>query len=152
MALLQRGSRLVGALGRSSHRAPFSQYTKLGNPKMVSKISDLTKGQVETVLELAHKMKENPPAYYTALENETLLMLFEKPSLRTRVSLEVGMTELGGHAIAYMIGDSPLGKKETFGDTVRMPLSAPQPKLGSVPDSECALHRRRLACPGTLPP
>ena len=44
-------------------------------------------------------------------------MLFEKPSLRTRVSLEVGMTELGGHAIAYMIGDSPLGKKETFGDT-----------------------------------
>jgi hypothetical protein len=59
----------------------------------------------------------DPPAYYDALPNETLLMLFEKPSLRTRVSLEVGMTELGGHAIAYMIGDSPLGKKETFGDT-----------------------------------
>ena len=40
-----------------------------------------------------------------------------KPSLRTRVSLEVGMTEMGGHAISYMIGDSPLGKKETYGDT-----------------------------------
>ena len=69
------------------------------------------------VLELAHKMKANPKDYYDALPNETLLMLFEKPSLRTRVSLEVGMTELGGHAISYMIGDSPLGKKETYGDT-----------------------------------
>lgn len=104
-------------LRRGLGACTFSQYTKLGPPKHVTKISDLSRGQVATVLELAHKMKADPPAYYDALPNETLLMLFEKPSLRTRVSLEVGMTELGGHAIAYMIGDSPLGKKETFGDT-----------------------------------
>jgi len=84
---------------------------------MVTKISDLTSGQIATVLQLAHKMKANPTDYYTALPNETLLMLFEKPSLRTRVSLETGMTELGGHAISFMTGDSPLGKKETYGDT-----------------------------------
>jgi len=77
----------------------------------------LTSGQIATVLQLAHKMKANPTDYYTALPNETLLMLFEKPSLRTRVSLETGMTELGGHAISFMTGDSPLGKKETYGDT-----------------------------------
>ena len=84
---------------------------------MVTKISDLSSAQVATVLQVAHKMKANPKDYYDALPNETLLMLFEKPSLRTRVSLEVGMTELGGHAISFMTGDSPLGKKETYGDT-----------------------------------
>ena len=88
-----------------------------GPAKMVTKISDLNTAQVASVLALAHKMKANPTDYYDALKNESLLMLFEKPSLRTRVSLEVGMTEMGGHAISYMIGDSPLGKKETYGDT-----------------------------------
>lgn len=44
-------------------------------------------------------------------------MLFEKPSLRTRVSFETGMTQMGGHAIFYSVADSPLGKKETFSDT-----------------------------------
>lgn len=88
-----------------------------GPAKMVTKISDLSPAQVAAVLQLAHKMKANPTDYFDALRNESLLMLFEKPSLRTRVSLEVGMTELGGHAISYMIGDSPLGKKETYGDT-----------------------------------
>ena len=44
-------------------------------------------------------------------------MLFEKPSLRTRVSLEAGMTSMGGHGIAYMTGDSPVGSKETYEDT-----------------------------------
>ena len=44
-------------------------------------------------------------------------MFFEKPSLRTRVSLEAGMTSLGGHGIAYMTGDSPVGEKESYEDT-----------------------------------
>lgn len=51
------------------------------------------------------------------MHRETLLMLFEKPSLRTRVSFETGMTQMGGHAIFYSVADSPLGKKETFSDT-----------------------------------
>ena len=95
------------------------------------------------MLELAHKMKADPPAYYDALPNETLLMLFEKPSLRTRVSLEVGMTELGGHAIAYMIGDSPLGKKETFGDTAACLsrfVAAVTARVNSRESITCACH------------
>ncbi len=58
-----------------------------------------------------------PVAVRAALKRKTLLMLFEKPSLRTRVSLEAGMTSLGGHGIAYMTGDSPIGKKESYEDT-----------------------------------
>ena len=46
-----------------------------------------------------------PADYWDALKRRTLLMFFEKPSLRTRVSLEAGMTSLGGHGIAYMTGD-----------------------------------------------
>ena len=46
-------------------------------------------------------------------------MLFEKPSLRTRVSFETGMTQMGGHAIFYSTADSPLGKKENIHDTAK---------------------------------
>lgn len=120
---------MISSLLRRSTAAPLSTFSRSvvtgqspaarfkGPATMVTKISDLSSTQVAAVLDLAHKMKANPQDYYNALPNETLLMLFEKPSLRTRVSLEVGMTELGGHAISFMTGDSPLGKKETYGDT-----------------------------------
>mmetsp|Transcript_20802 Transcript_20802/g.45376 ORF Transcript_20802/g.45376 Transcript_20802/m.45376 type:complete len:358 (-) Transcript_20802:58-1131(-) len=83
----------------------------------ITKISDLSRPEISSILSLAMEMKATPTDYFTALENKTLLMLFEKPSLRTRVSLEAGMTSLGGHGIAYMTGDSPIGKKETYEDT-----------------------------------
>ena len=83
----------------------------------VTKISSLSRGEVEGVLKLAMEMKARPSDYWDALKRKTLLMLFEKPSLRTRVSLEAGMTSLGGHGIAYMTGDSPIGVKESYEDT-----------------------------------
>ena len=55
-----------------------------------------------------------------AFKNRTLLMLFEKPSLRTRVSFETGVNRMGGHAIFYNIADSPLGKKESIEDTAKV--------------------------------
>ncbi|UCC19835.1 MAG: ornithine carbamoyltransferase, partial [Promethearchaeota archaeon] len=58
--------------------------------------------------------------FSSTLEGETLLMLFEKPSLRTRISFETGMQQLGGHAIFYSIKDSPLGKKENISDTAKV--------------------------------
>lgn len=65
-------------------------------------------------------MKEYPSEYESGygqiLKGKTMLMLFEKPSLRTRVSFEVGMTQFGGHAIFYDIATSPLGKKEIISD------------------------------------
>jgi ornithine carbamoyltransferase len=83
-------------------------------PLHVKTIACLTKEQVLKVLALAKDMKAAPHKYSAVLKQKTLLMLFEKPSLRTRVSFETGMTQLGGHAIHYNIADSPLGKKESI--------------------------------------
>lgn len=83
----------------------------------ITKISDLSRTEIASILSLAMDMKKTPSDYWDVLKRKTLLMLFEKPSLRTRVSLEAGMTQLGGHGIAYMTGDSPIGQKETYEDT-----------------------------------
>jgi len=62
-------------------------------------------------------MKKNPAKYSEKMKGKTLLMIFAKPSLRTRVSFEAGMDKLGGHAIYYDIATSPMGKGETIHDT-----------------------------------
>ena len=81
-------------------------------------LDDWTPAQVEEVLELAAKIKAQPEAYENAARRRTLLMIFEKPSLRTRLSFETGMTRMGGHAIYYDTHSSPMGAgKETLADT-----------------------------------
>jgi ornithine carbamoyltransferase len=84
------------------------------------KISDFSKKDCEKVISRAFDIKNNPVKYREAMKDETLLMIFEKPSLRTRVSFETGMQQLGGHAIFYSIVDSPLGKKENISDTAKV--------------------------------
>ena len=54
------------------------------------------------------------------LERKTLAMIFEKPSLRTRVSFEVAMTQLGGHAMYLTQADIGIGKRETVQDIARV--------------------------------
>ncbi|MEK6917293.1 MAG: ornithine carbamoyltransferase, partial [Nanoarchaeota archaeon] len=80
-------------------------------------LTDLSPDELKEVLELAIELKKNPEKYSKVLEGKTLLMIFAKPSLRTRVSFETGMTKLGGHAIYYDIANSPLGRGETIHDT-----------------------------------
>ncbi|MEJ2277537.1 MAG: ornithine carbamoyltransferase [Candidatus Lokiarchaeota archaeon] len=58
--------------------------------------------------------------FSSEMKNKTMLMIFEKPSLRTRVSFETGLEQLGGHAIFYSIKDSPLGRKENISDTAKV--------------------------------
>jgi len=84
------------------------------------KVSDFSKDECEKVINKAIELKNNPKKFNSILEGETLLMLFEKPSLRTRISFETGMQQLGGHAIFYSIKDSPLGKKENISDTAKV--------------------------------
>lgn len=76
--------------------------------------------RIRQVLDLARDVKANPDKYASAMARKTLLMIFEKPSLRTRLSFETGMSQMGGHAIYYHTGNSPMGSgKESIGDSVR---------------------------------
>jgi ornithine carbamoyltransferase len=80
------------------------------------KLSDWTPEYMLGVIDLGVAVKADPARYADACRNNTLLMFFEKPSLRTRLSFETGMTQMGGHAIYYNIKDSALGKKENIHD------------------------------------
>ncbi|RMF54689.1 ornithine carbamoyltransferase [Candidatus Woesearchaeota archaeon] len=82
-------------------------------------LKDLTSNEILFLIDKAIEIKKNPEKYSTAMKDKTLLMIFEKPSLRTRLSFETGMTQMGGHAIFYSIKDSPLGKKESIHDTAK---------------------------------
>ena len=78
-----------------------------------------TAEEAAAVLILAAEVKANPAHYARALEGKTLFMYFEKPSLRTRVTFEAGMTQLGGHAIYYSAADGKIGVRESVEDVAR---------------------------------
>lgn len=82
-------------------------------------LTDLSKEELFGIIKKGREIKTNREKYATALKDRTLLMVFAKPSLRTRISFEVGMTQMGGHAIYYDIATSPLGKKESIADTAK---------------------------------
>jgi ornithine carbamoyltransferase len=82
-------------------------------------INDLTSAEIKKIFNLAIALKKCPQKYNKTLKDKTLAMIFEKPSLRTRVSFEAGMTQLGGHAIYLGPNDIQMGVRETPGDIAR---------------------------------
>ncbi len=62
-------------------------------------LKDLSRAEIQEIISKAAEIKANPSDFTTLLANESLAMLFQKTSTRTRVSFEVAMTELGGHGI-----------------------------------------------------
>ncbi len=82
-------------------------------------IHDHTVDEVKKIFDLARDMKANPKAYRMALEGKTLAMIFEKQSLRTRVTFQVGIQQLGGHAIVLQPSDISLGKRESVYDVAK---------------------------------
>jgi ornithine carbamoyltransferase len=62
-------------------------------------LKDWTPAQIQEVIEKSIEIKRNPDKFRTALKDKSLAMIFQKTSTRTRVSFEVAMTQLGGHAV-----------------------------------------------------
>jgi len=77
---------------------------------------DLTADELEALLDRAAELKADRSAS-NALAGRTVAMIFEKPSTRTRVSFEVGIAELGGHALPLSNAELQLGRGETIEDT-----------------------------------
>jgi ornithine carbamoyltransferase len=82
-------------------------------------IRDFTPQQIRHFLHVACQIKANPRAYTKALKGKTLAMIFEKPSLRTRVTFDVGVEELGGHPLYLSPDEISLGKRESVYDVAR---------------------------------
>src|SRR5579871_1654012 len=82
-------------------------------------IRDFSPEEIRYLLELAREMKAHPHAHTGALRGETLAMIFEKPSLRTRVSFDVGIQQLGGFSIYLSPAEINLGKRESIYDVAK---------------------------------
>ncbi|MFB6172844.1 MAG: ornithine carbamoyltransferase [Haloarculaceae archaeon] len=90
-------------------------------PRNFIDVDDLTRPELDDVLRRAADLRERTQRgkAHPVLADQTLAMLFEKPSTRTRVSFETGMTQLGGHAIFLGPDDTQLGHGEPIKDTAR---------------------------------
>ncbi|MFA6080966.1 MAG: ornithine carbamoyltransferase [Patescibacteria group bacterium] len=86
-------------------------------------ITDLTKNEIIGLINLSIGLKEEMirnGSNVQYLKNRTLTMIFEKPSLRTRISFETAMTQLGGHAINLTQADIGMGKRESVIDVAKV--------------------------------
>ena len=85
-------------------------------------IADLSRQEIWQVWELAAELKRKQKVGepHRILEGKQLAMIFQKPSLRTQVSFEVGMSQLGGHALYLGPDHIGLGKRESVPDVARV--------------------------------
>jgi ornithine carbamoyltransferase len=83
------------------------------------RIDDLVVDELLALLDLADRLKalQHERIPHPLLPGRSLAMIFEKPSTRTRVSFEVGMVQLGGHAVHLATAESQLGRGEPIADT-----------------------------------
>ena len=123
---------LAAALASARHARRYSggvnaiadSATSLRGRDLLS-VADLMAAEVERIFDRAGALKaedrarrEHGTAVATPLAGRTLAMLFQKPSLRTRVTFEAGMNQLGGHAV-YLTEDVVMGARESVRDVAR---------------------------------
>jgi ornithine carbamoyltransferase len=89
------------------HRLTHSDFTR---------DLDATTEELHCLLDLAADLKRSPELYRTALSGKSLALLFEKPSLRTRITFELAIQQLGGFAV---LADGPIGNREPLKDVAR---------------------------------
>jgi ornithine carbamoyltransferase len=82
-------------------------------------IKDFTPQEIRRFLDLARRIKTIPEAFSTSLRGKTLAMIFEKPSLRTRVTFDVGIHQLGGFSLYLSPAEINIGKRESVYDVAK---------------------------------
>lgn len=79
-------------------------------------VKDLSKEQLLELLGLAKDVKANPAKYSQALAGKSIVTIYEKESLRTRVTFDIGINKLGGHAVYLDSQNGVIGERETVKD------------------------------------
>lgn len=82
--------------------------------------SDLSARDLRFLLDLALSLKADPYRFRTFLQNDGIVLYFNKPSTRTRISFEMAVTRLGAQPISVGTQDLQLGRGETLEDTAKM--------------------------------
>ncbi len=90
----------------------------MGHHNFIS-IRDFSPEEISYLLDLAREIKAHPWAHNGALKGKTLALIFEKPSLRTRVSFDVGIQQLGGFSLYLSNAEINLGKRESIYDVAK---------------------------------
>ncbi len=89
------------------------------SPKDFLTIRDFSPSDIQYLLTLGRQVKAHPAVYGGSLRQQTLAMIFEKPSLRTRVTFDVGIQQLGGFSLYLSPAEINLGKRESVYDVAK---------------------------------
>lgn len=102
-------------------RRPKSGYVPCwGSMKHLLRTSDLTTSDIERLLDLSTTYKSQPMLHHGLLQGETVVLYFDKPSTRTRISMETAVCRLGGHPVTVRPTELQLGKGEPIADTAKV--------------------------------
>jgi ornithine carbamoyltransferase len=98
----------------------LDQFETLRTADLLS-VDDLAKRDIETLLTTAVRLKRDYRPFHGLMAGRSLVMLFEKPSLRTRMSFEIGFARLGGHPVYFdhQAAGGRIGQREPIEDVAK---------------------------------
>lgn len=103
-----------------ARKAGGKKTSALFEAKDFLSLREVTAADLDALFKLAEKMKKAPEAFLGKLKGKSIALLFQKPSVRTRVSFQIGMGELGGNSVYMDPQESPLGERESIKDVARV--------------------------------
>ncbi len=116
----KKSSRKKTASKSKSKSLSRKRPAELWGFKDLLSLKEVSGADLDVLFKLAEKMKKRPEQFHGKLRGRSLALLFEKPSMRTRVSFEVGMSQLGGLALYMSPQEHPLGDRESIKDIARV--------------------------------